>query len=121
MQQGRLDSVVDQTTNTNVVHTRTYQAFDGMRTQTLGNGATQSFAYNSRLQLTRITAAAGGHTVMDFTYGYVSTDENGVTTDENTGRVRSRTDAVQPEHSATYSYDSIYRLEQVQGADESWG
>ena len=117
----RLDSVVDKTTDTNVVHTRTYQAFGGMLTQTLGNGATQSFSYNSRLQLTGITAAAGGHTVMDFSYGYVSIDENGVTTDENTGRVRSRTDAVQPEHSVTYDYDSIYRLEQVQGPDDSWG
>ena len=117
----RLDSVADKTTNTNVLHTRTYQAFGGPLTQTLGNGATQSFSYNSRLQVTGITAAAGGHTVMDFSYGYVSIDENGVTTDENTGRVRSRTDAVQPEHSVTYDYDSIYRLEQVQGADESWG
>ena len=110
----RLASVVDQTTNTNVVHTRTYKAFGGSLTQTLGNGATQSFAYNSRLQLTRITAAAGGNTVMDFTYDYG-------TSSQNTGRVRSRTDAVQPEHSATYSYDSIYRLKQVQGADQSWG
>ena len=117
----RLDSVADKTTNTNVLHTRTYQAFGGPLTQTLGNGATQSFSYNSRLQVTGITAAAGGHTVMDFSYGYVSTDENGVTTDENTGRVRSRSDAVHPEHSVTYDYDSIYRLEQVQGADESWG
>ena len=117
----RLDSVMDQTTDTTLLSARTYQAFGGTLTQTLGNGATQSFSYNSRLQLTRITAAAGGHTVMDFSYGYVSIDENGVTTDENTGRVRSRTDAVQSEHSATYDYDSIYRLEQVQGADESWG
>ena len=117
----RLDSVADKTTNTNVLHTRTYQPFGGTLTQTLGNGATQSFSYNSRLQLTGITAAAGGHTVMDFSYGYLTTDENGVTTEENTGRVRSRTDAVQPEHSVSYMYDSIYRLKQVQGADQSWG
>ena len=112
---------MDQTTDTTLLSARICQAFGGTLTQTLGNGATQSFSYNSRLQLTGITAAAGGHTVMDFSYGYVSIDENGVTTDENTGRVRSRTDAVQPEHSVTYDYDSIYRLEQVQGADESWG
>ena len=51
---------------------------------------------------------------MDFSYGHS-------TSSKNTGRVRSRTDAVQPEHSATYSYDSSYRLKQVQGADQSWG
>ena len=110
----RLDSVMDQTTDTTLLSARTYQAFGGTLTQTLGNGATQSFTYNSRLQLTRITAAAGGHTVMDFSYGYG-------TSSQNTGRVRSRTDAVQSEHSATYTYDSIYRLRQVQGADQSWG
>ena len=64
--------------------------------------------------MTRITAAAGGHTVMDFSYGYGASSQN-------TGRVRSRTDAVQSEHSATYTYDSIYRLRQVQGAGQSWG
>ena len=110
----RLDSVMDKTTDTTLLSARTYQAFGGTLTQTLGNGATQSFSYNSRLQLTRITAAVGGNTVMDFTYGYG-------TSSQNTGRVRARTDAVQPEHSATYSYDSIYRLNQVQGADQSWG
>ena len=51
---------------------------------------------------------------MDFSYGYG-------TSSQNTGRVRSRTDAVQPKHSATYTYDSIYRLKQVQGAGQSWG
>ena len=31
----------------------------------------------------------------------------------NTGRVLWRTDAIQPEHSVNYSYDSIYRLNQA--------
>ena len=46
----RLDSVMDQTTDTTLLSARTYQAFGGTLTQTLGNGATQSFTYNDRLQ-----------------------------------------------------------------------
>jgi len=40
---------------------------------------------------------------------------------QNTGRVLSRTDAIQPEHSVNYSYDSLYRLGQVVSQDSSWG
>jgi hypothetical protein len=50
---------------------------------------------------------------MDFAYTYGSRSQN-------TGRVLARTDSIQPEHSATYTYDSV-RLQQVTAADSSWG
>jgi hypothetical protein len=50
---------------------------------------------------------------MNFTYNYGAAATN-------TGRVLSRTDAVQPEHSMLYSYDSIYRLSQATAQDASW-
>jgi len=40
---------------------------------------------------------------MNFAYDYG-------TSTTNTARVLSRTDAIQPEHSAKYTYDPIYRL-----------
>ena len=35
-------------------------------------------------------------------------------------RLLSRTDAIQPEHSLTYGYDSLYRLSQAISQDASW-
>src|SRR5678816_3441811 len=50
---------------------------------------------------------------MDLDYGYGTTN--------NTGRIASRTDGVQPEHSVNYSYDAIGRLKAVAAANSSWG
>ena len=52
----RLDSVVDKTTGTTLLSARTYQAFGGTLTQTLGNGATQSFSYKRRRHETEFKA-----------------------------------------------------------------
>src|ERR1043166_8535925 len=49
-----------------------------------------------------------------FAYDYGSSSAN-------TGRVLSRTDSIQPEHSVNYSYDSLYRLSQAVAPDSSWG
>jgi RHS repeat-associated protein len=112
----RLASVVDQTTNTTMNATMNYDAGGNLLNKTLGNGVVLTYSYNNRLQQTAITAASGSATLMNFTYSYG-------TSSTNTGRVLSRTDAVQPEHSTVYSYDSIYRLSQVMSNDSnsSWG
>jgi len=64
------------------------------------NGINEGFTYNNRMQLTQITEAVGSASVMNFSYDYG-------TSATNTGRVLSRTDAIQPEHSMVYSYDAI--------------
>src|SRR6185369_15397824 len=71
--------------------------------------------YNNRLQLTQIQAVNSSTTLMDFSYDYGSAETY-------TGRVLSRTDAIQSEHSASYIYDSIYRLQQAYaaGAGSAW-
>jgi hypothetical protein len=113
----RLESVSDGTTSTTLMDSITFNAAGGVLTQTLNPGSNsiaETFTYNNRLQLTQIQAARGSTAVMDFTYNYG-------TSSTNTGRVLSRTDAVQPEHSANYIYDSIYRLSQASGGADSWG
>jgi RHS repeat-associated protein len=75
-------------------------------------GIVETRQFNARNQLTRIAAAANGATLLDLGYGYGA---------NNSGRIRSRTDAVQPEHSTSYTYDELYRLENVTGGDSSWG
>jgi RHS repeat-associated protein len=112
----RLASVVDHTTGVTVNDTMSYDAAGHLLKNTFGNGIVQNYGYNNRLQETSITAALGGTSVMNFSYNYG-------TSSTNTGRVLSRTDAIQPEHNASYSYDSIYRLASVASADptSSWG
>ena len=79
--------------------------------RTLGSDIVETRQFNGRNQLSRIAAAANGAALLDLGYGYGS----------NVGRIRSRADAVQPEHSANYSFDELYRLESVSGGDSSWG
>jgi RHS repeat-associated protein len=117
----RLDSVVDNTTGATVISSITgvthYDAAGDVVNEKLGNGVVQTYSYDSnRLQQKGITASLGGITLMNFSYNYG-------TSSTNTGRVLSRTDGIQPEHSASYSYDSIYRLSAVNSGDStsSWG
>jgi hypothetical protein len=110
----RLSSVVDQTTGTTINGGLTYNAAGEVMANTLGNGVSQSYSYNNRLQQTAITASLSGTTLMGFAYNYG-------TSTTNTGRVQSRTDNIQQEHSVAYSYDSLYRLAQVTSNDLSWG
>ncbi len=93
-----------------------YNASGSITTVAFGNGLAQNLGYNSRLQQISIAATLNGTTLMDFAYDYG-------TANANTGRVLSRTDAIQSEHGAKCTYDSFYRLSQVISADtsSSWG
>ena len=113
----RLSSVADGTTSTTLLNSIAFNAAGGVTGQTLNPGSNaiaETFTYNNRLQLTQIQAVKGSTTVMDFSYDYG-------TSSTNTGRVLKRTDALQPEHSANYVYDSLYRLAQAVGVDSTWG
>src|SRR2546422_6256986 len=110
----RLASVVDQTTGTTVASSISYNPGGEITSRTLGNGVIETFAFNNRLQETGIAATLSGTTLMDFTYSYG-------TSTTNTGRVLSRTDSIQPEHSSNYTYDSLYRLSHAVAPALSWG
>jgi hypothetical protein len=112
----RLSSVVDQTRGVTVANGMTFNAAGELLTRTLNpgtNGISESFSYSNRLQLNQTTASVASTSVMNFSYNYG-------TATTNTGRVLSRTDAIQPEHSMIYGYDSIYRLGQAISQDASW-
>src|SRR5205814_1561686 len=38
----------------------------------------------------------------------------------NNGRIRSRTDSLQPEHSVDYSYDEVQRLKEISAVSPEW-
>ena len=112
----RLSSIVDQTTSTTIANGMTFNATGEWLTRTLNPGANalnHNFTYNNRLELTQATSGIGSTTVMNVSYNYG-------TSVTNTGRVLSRTDAIQPEHSMVYRYDSLYRLSQAISQDSSW-
>ncbi len=109
----RLSSVFDQITNTTINSVPNYNAAGEILANTLGNGVTQSYTYNNRLQQTGLTASLSGTSLMNFAYNYG-------TSSTNTGRVLARTDNIQQEHSVQYQYDSIYRLSQVFSNDTLW-
>ncbi len=109
----RLASVVDQTTGAAVLNSISYNAAGESTSRTMGNGVVETFGFNNRLQETSINATLSGTTLMSFSYNYG-------TSSTNTGRVLSRTDSVQPEHSINYTYDSVYRLSQAASGDSSW-
>jgi RHS repeat-associated protein len=81
-------------------------------TRALGNTAVETFTYNDRLHVTNISATLSATTLMNLSYNYGTTI--------NTGRVLSRTDAIQPEHTAAYTYDGLYRLQQVAEPGNTW-
>jgi len=66
--------------------------------RTLGASLFETRSFNARNQLTGIAAAVGTASVLGLTYGYGTTNNNGL--------IRSRTDALQPEHSVNYGYDA---------------
>ena len=68
-------------------------------------------SFNTRNQVTGIAATAGA-SVLGLSYDYGTTNNN--------GRIRSRSDALQPEHSVNYSYDAMNRLTQAGAVNGSW-
>jgi RHS repeat-associated protein len=108
----RTNTLMDSTTLAQLMSSITDNAAGAITARTIANNIAETRSFNARNQLTRIKAERGGLTLMDLGYGYGA---------NNDGRIRSRTDAVQPEHSANYSFDEIGRLRQVTGVSAGWG
>ena len=104
----RLNVVEDQTTGTPVLSGVVDNAFGQMISRTLGNGVIHSHAFNGLSQLENMSARHGAATLMNFTYGYAD------------GRVATRADGVQSEHSVQYAYDGLKRLQSVAGTAVDW-
>src|SRR5207237_2431102 len=108
---------IDATTSQTIANGILYDAAGAVKIRTLNvSGAvpmTQTFTYNIREQQTQIKATEGSIDVMNMSYAYGTT--------ANVGELLSRTDAIQPEHSVAYTYDSIYRLSNVSASNGSWG
>jgi len=106
--------LAEKRTSTTVLGSITANAASLLTSRTLGNSIVEGRTYNSRNQLTGITAGTSG-SLLNLGYGY--TASGGVVND---GRIRSRTDSVQPKHSAAYTFDSLHRLTDVLNSNPSW-
>jgi RHS repeat-associated protein len=107
----RTNTLTDSPTSATLVSSVTDNAAGAITARTLAGGIAETRNFNTRNQLTQITAAANSTTLLDISYGYGTS---------NDGRIRSRTDAIQPEHSAAYHFDEIGRLTAVGGGESSW-
>jgi RHS repeat-associated protein len=89
---------------------------------TYGNGATESFSYNDRLQLTQQSLVKNSSVIQQYEYGYgvVNLNDGVVDTSKNTGQL-ARVDGFiggspsspTKQYQQRYSYDSIGRLERA--------
>jgi hypothetical protein len=93
-----LNTIVDNTMSTTLMQGVQDNAAGQITSRTLGTNLIETLGFNPRNQLTGIAAASGATSVLGLTYDY------GIS--NNIGRIRSRTDALQPEHSVIYTYDA---------------
>jgi RHS repeat-associated protein len=105
----RVATITDNRTGSPILGGVSTNAAGQVTSRTLGNGTVVSQSYNSRNQIIHIGAAQGSTNLLSMDYGYTSGSA------ANTGRIRSRTDNIQPEHSVNYIYDSQYRLREANG------
>jgi transposase len=98
-------------------------AGDGeLLTMTYGNGATENFSYNDRIQLTQQSLVKNSSVIQQYDYGYgiVNLNDGTVDTSKNTGQL-ARVDGYIGGTPSTptkqwqqrFSYDSIGRLERA--------
>ena len=83
---------------------------------TLGNGTSQGFAYNDRLQLTIQTLTKPGITLQQYDYGYGQIDASGnLDTSKNNGQLAKveSTIGAQKQYTQKFSYDAVGRLAQA--------
>ena len=108
----RLNTLTDWPTNATLVSGVQDNPAGFVTSRTLGGGLVEGHGFNVRNQLTGITASYGANTLLNVNYGYGTTNNN--------GRIRNRTDYVQPEHSASYTLDAMNRLTTVTGVSSNW-
>jgi RHS repeat-associated protein len=99
-----------------------YAGHGGLLAMTYGNGATESFSYNDRLQLTQQSLVKNSSVIQQYEYGYgvVNLNDGTVDTSKNTGQL-ARVDGFiggsvsspTKQWQQRFSYDSIGRLERA--------
>jgi RHS repeat-associated protein len=117
---GQPNSAEDQNNNSAGVTSATYGPA-GQLLQMNGNNyyggfGTQTFAYNSMLQLTQLTGATTVGNVINIQYNYSS--------NQNNGKIMSQTDLISGEQ-VNYTYDALNRLATAETSPNSnvtqWG
>jgi len=111
---GRIAAITDGVTGSSLLSAITTNAAGQITSRTLGSGTIVAQSYNARNQLSHIGATQGGATLLSMDYGYTGGGA------ANTGRIRYRTDNIQPEHTVSYGYDSMYRLSGADGLNAAW-
>jgi YD repeat-containing protein len=99
-----------------------YAGHGGLLSMTYGNGATENFSYNDRIQLTQQSLVKNNSVIQQYDYGYgvVNLNDGSVDTSKNTGQL-ARVDAFiggtpsspTKQWQQRFSYDSIGRLERA--------
>lgn len=107
----RLAGIADSPTSATLLGSVQDNAAGQITARTLGGSIAETRSFNSRLQLTAVGTSVSSTTLLDLAYGYGS---------YNNGRIRSRTDGLQPEHSVSYTFDAMNRLTQVTASNPSW-
>ena len=109
---GRLNTLTDSTTSSTLLGSISDNAAGQIISRTFGGGTlTETHCFNSRSQLTGTTATIGGTPILALGFGYG---------DSSNGKIRSRIDSLQPEHSVDYGYDEVQRLKEVSAVTPEW-
>ena len=101
---GRISSVQNNSTSANYASSIAYNPAQQVTGFTYGNSVAVSFGFSAqRLQLTSLSYSAGGTNLLNLSYSY--TQGSG-----NNGEIAGITDSVDSGRTATYTYDSLFRL-----------
>jgi RHS repeat-associated protein len=112
---GRLSGLSDQ--NRVYLSSLQYQQYGGnLSSMTLGNGTTQTFGFNDRLQLINHTLAKAGEIIQRYDYGYGQIDANGnLDPTKNNNQLAKVESYIGTNRQWTdkFSYDSLGRLSET--------
>jgi RHS repeat-associated protein len=113
---GRLNTMTDLAAGASIITGTTYGPSNQMLTMTGAGGAggpsSETRTYNSMVQLTQLTVTNSAGYVVNMTYTFSST--------QNNGKITSQSDAISGE-TVQYTYDSLNRLASAQSTSGSWG
>ncbi|MEP6900602.1 MAG: RHS repeat-associated core domain-containing protein [Actinomycetota bacterium] len=109
---GRLLGLADQSRT--YLGSLQYQQSGGiLSSMTLGNGTTQTFAFNDRLQMTNHTLSKAGEVIQKYDYGYGQIDSNGNLDPTKNNNQLAKIESyigTNKQWTQKFSYDSLGRL-----------
>jgi RHS repeat-associated protein len=101
---GRQSSIQNNSTSANYASSISYDTAQHVTGFTYGNSVSASYSFSAqRLQLSSLSYSQGGTNLLSLSYAY--TQGSG-----NNGQVASITDSVDSGRTASYTYDSLFRL-----------